>query len=163
MSDRQQDGTDQREQAHLGRRQVVAGAGLVGLAGALAACGTAAPTTNTTAPGPTAPPAPSVGTGAPTGEITLAKAADIPVGGGAIFPEIRVVVTQPTAGHFEAFSAICTHERCTVSQVANGTINCPCHGSQFSIIDGSVVHGPAAQPLHPRSVTVKDGTVALTQ
>jgi Rieske Fe-S protein len=39
-------------------------------------------------------------------------------------------------------AAICTHMGCTVDQAANGTIDCPCHGSQFSVKDGSVVAGP---------------------
>src|SRR4051794_14697051 len=50
------------------------------------------------------------------------KAADIPVGGGKVFDRLKVVVTQPTAGDFKAFTAICTHQGCTVQDVANGVI-----------------------------------------
>jgi Rieske Fe-S protein len=56
---------------------------------------------------------------------------------------------------------VCTHEGCKVSQVANGTIDCPCHGSRFSIVDGSVVRGPATSPLRARSITVDGGSVLL--
>ena len=60
-------------------------------------------------------------------------AADIPVGGGKVFDKLKVVITQPTAGDFKAFSAICTHQGCLVSTVGNGRINCPCHGSSFDM------------------------------
>ena len=56
-----------------------------------------------------------------------------------IFPGPQVVVTQPTAGEFKAFSAVCTHMGCIVNQISNGTIDCPCHGSQYSITTGDVV------------------------
>jgi Rieske Fe-S protein len=41
-----------------------------------------------------------------------------------------------------------------VTTVSDGAINCPCHGSRFSITDGSVVNGPALQPLAKKAVTV---------
>ena len=63
-----------------------------------------------------------------------------------MFSAEKVVVTQPAAGEFKAFSAVCTHLQCLVDQVASGTIDCPCHGSQFSVKNGSVVTGPATQP-----------------
>ncbi len=92
----------------------------------------------------------------------LAKTSEIPVGGGKIFKDAKVVVTQPTKGEFKAFSAICTHEGCTVSQVADGTIDCPCHGSRFHIADGSVAHGPAARPLPPKSIKMEGNSIHLT-
>ena len=70
----------------------------------------------------------------------IAKA-DIPVGGGKVFDALKVVVTQPTAGDFKAFSAICTHQGCTVNGVSNGVITCPCHGSTFDIATGAVDAG----------------------
>jgi nitrite reductase/ring-hydroxylating ferredoxin subunit len=160
MSNSQRGDRGELGQGHLDRRNLVAGAGLLGLSLALTACGAGdtAPATPTSGPG--APPVPLE---APAAETDLAKAADIPVGGGAVFPTNRVVVTQPSAGQFKAFSAICSHEGCTINQVADGTINCPCHGSRYSITDGSVVHGPATRPLHTRSITVRDGAVRLSQ
>lgn len=92
------------------------------------------------------------------GKVTLGSPSDIPVGGGTVFADQKVVVTQPTAGVFHAFSAICTHQGCTVREVAGDTINCPCHGSKFNSADGSVVRGPAPKPLPRREATV-DGTV----
>ena len=72
-----------------------------------------------------------------------------------------VVVTQPTAGTFKAFSSTCTHMGCTVSSVKNGTINCPCHGSRYSIADGSVQGGPAPRPLAARRIAVTGSTISL--
>ncbi|WP_406860039.1 Rieske (2Fe-2S) protein [Streptomyces sp. HUAS MG47] len=124
---------------------------------------TAEPTTQpTTAPSPTASPtaSPTGATSPPAGEA-LAKTSDIPVGGGTVFAEQKVVVTQPTAGEFKAFSAICTHMGCTVNKVADGTIDCPCHGSKYRITDASVVAGPAPRPLPPEQITVSGDQITL--
>lgn len=88
------------------------------------------------------------------------KAAEIPVGGGKVFDALKVVVTQPTAGDFKAFSAVCTHQGCTVNNVSNGVIMCPCHGSQYDIATGAVRQGPATKPLPAKAVTV--GTDGIT-
>lgn len=95
------------------------------------------------------------------GAQPLAKTSDIPVGGGTVFADKKVVVCQPTAGQFKAFSAICTHQGCAVKDVANGTINCPCHGSKFNVTDGSVAAGPATQPLPAATVTVQGDSITL--
>ena len=95
-----------------------------------------------------------------SGGQELAKTSEIPVGGGKIFKDQKIVVTQPKKDEFKAFSAICTHQGCTVGTVANGTIDCPCHGSKFSVKDGSVVNGPAPSPLPPVAITVQ-GTAII--
>jgi Rieske Fe-S protein len=87
---------------------------------------------------------------------------DVPVGGGLVVPDQQVVVTQPKEGEFLAFTAVCTHQQCTVATVEGGTINCPCHGSKFSIEDGSVVDGPAPSPLEEKSVSVEGDSIAVS-
>jgi nitrite reductase/ring-hydroxylating ferredoxin subunit len=89
----------------------------------------------------------------------LATTAQVPVGGGKIIDGPNVVITQPVAGTFKGFSAVCTHQGCIVSTIANGTIDCPCHGSKFSIKDGSVVNGPAPSPLPPVTITVQGTSI----
>ncbi|MFB7293483.1 Rieske (2Fe-2S) protein, partial [Actinacidiphila glaucinigra] len=80
-----------------------------------------------------APATASATTSPPSQGEVLVKAADVPVGGGTVIADKKVVVTQPTAGEFKAFSAVCTHEGCLVNTVSDGTINCPCHGSKIRI------------------------------
>ncbi|MFC4784907.1 Rieske (2Fe-2S) protein [Nocardioides sp. MAHUQ-72] len=133
----------------LTRRHALTGAATVGLGlPLLAACGGGGG--SATDPGSSAP----AGT-------DLGPAADIPVGGGAVFADQKVVVTQPAKGEFKAFSAVCTHQGCTVAEVKDGTINCPCHNSHFSIQDGAVESGPAPSPLPAVKVTVKGGEIRL--
>lgn len=93
---------------------------------------------------------------------SIAKASDIPVGSGKIFDAENVVVTQPTAGQFKAFSAICTHQGCPLAEVTGAAIDCNCHGSQFSIKDGSVLRGPATQPLAPMKVVESGGNLTVS-
>jgi Rieske Fe-S protein len=69
------------------------------------------------------------------------------------------VITQPHAGSYDAFTAVCTHQGCLVATVSGGTINCPCHGSRFSIVNGSVVNGPATSPLAPVSIKVQGTSI----
>ena len=91
----------------------------------------------------------------------LAATADVPVGGGTIFADAKVVVTQPTEGDFQGFSAVCTHSGCILASVSDGTINCRCHGSKFSIEDGSVQGGPAPAPLPSVEITVDGGEITV--
>jgi Rieske Fe-S protein len=85
----------------------------------------------------------------------FARTADIPVGGGRVFPDSRVVVTQPAVGDLRAFSMVCTHDACELHEVAGGTINCSCHGSRFAMTDGSVVQGPARSALGRERIAVE--------
>ncbi|WP_442803560.1 Rieske (2Fe-2S) protein [Streptomyces pseudogriseolus] len=89
----------------------------------------------------------------------LLPVANVPVGGGRVLQAEEIVVTQPEEGEFKAFSAVCTHQRCLVSEVADGTIDCPCHGSRFRVADGSVERGPATRPLPEERITVDGNTV----
>ncbi len=104
-------------------------------------------------------PASSAGGGA--GGV-IATTNEVPEGGGVILGDSKVVITQPAAGEFKAFSSICTHQGCPLDNVTDGTINCTCHGSMFSIEDGSVVGGPAPSPLPETPITVKGSDISLS-
>jgi len=136
--------------SELSRRHALAGAAVAGVAlPLLAACGSSDGTNGNPASGANGPKKGSI----------LGKESAVPVGGGVIYPDESTVVTQPKAGIFRGFSAICTHEGCMVGDVSNGTINCPCHFSRFSIDDGHVVSGPATLPLPEVNIQVKNGNV----
>jgi Rieske Fe-S protein len=147
--------------AGLSRRAVVAGAGGVAAAGLLTACGGGSTATAPGTPAPAAPAAPAPSAASGSSGQALASTSSIPVGGGTVFADKNVVVTQPSAGEFKAFSATCTHMGCKVKDVENGLIACPCHGSRFAIADGSVVHGPAQKPLPAKSVSVDGDSIVL--
>ena len=104
-------------------------------------------------------PQPASGQPAAGQSPSLALASDVPVGGGKILADKKIVITQPRAGSFQAFTAVCTHQGCTVSSVSGGTVNCPCHGSKFSIANGSVVAGPAPSALAPVSIKVQGTSI----
>ena len=164
------------------RRGMLAGVGLVGLAGAITACssggssmsaavadpatssgmGASSPTSaaaSAPASASSASSASSAMGGSAAGALTATSA--IPVGGGKIFAAQTTVVTQPSAGEFKVFSAVCTHMGCIVSQIADGRIDCPCHGSEYSITDGAVLAGPAPKPLPAKQIKVTGDSIFL--
>lgn len=132
--------------AQISRRTAVTGVGLAAVAGGvLTACGSGGDEEK--------PPETTAG--------PLGKASEIPVGGGKVFAEQKVVVTQPAAGEFKAFSAVCTHQGCTVRDVTGGVIKCPCHQSTFAVADGAVQGGPATQPLPEKPIKVEGDQISL--
>ena len=154
------------DQVDLQRRTVLTAGGLVLAGGALAACGGAGSATTEATTGASASGAPAATTPttalatAPTAGA-LASISQIPVGGGVIVPEPPIVITQPVAGTFKAFTAICPHQGCLVSEVAENEIVCPCHGSLFTAEDGAVVQGPAEEGLTPASILVQGDSIVL--
>lgn len=147
------------------RRGVILGAGAMGAGAVLTACGGSAKTDGTKAES-TAADSTEASTTGTTGTSTKAAgtqidASTVPVGGGRVLEDVKIVVTQPTAGQFHAFSAVCPHKGCTVNKVADGVIECPCHGSTFSATDGAAEHGPATTPLAAKTVTVDGSTLTV--
>ena len=143
------------------RRTVLGLAAAVGAGGLVAACGggSETPTADDSSAGTTASGSgEQSGTGDAGGDM-LAKTADVPVGSGVILADAKVVVTQPTAGEFKAFSSTCTHQSCQVSGLSGDRITCPCHGSSFSIADGTPEGGPARSPLPEVGITVEGDSV----
>ena len=161
-------------QPHLQRR-TVAGVAAVGLGlPVLAACSGDDSGTVATDPNTPSSSAPSSATSTPSQSPTesptesasepvdaFAQTSDIEVGGGTIYPDEQIVITQPSAGQFKCFTAVCTHQGCIVSGVSDGSINCECHGSAFSIADGSVVNGPATRPLAEEAIAVQGDAITL--
>jgi Rieske Fe-S protein len=150
---------------------VLLGAGAVGTAGLLAACSggsnqPAAPGGGTTATAPATTDDAGGAAGAPTSAAAVGTESvpmsDIPVGGGKIFQDKTLVVTQPTQGQFKAFDATCTHQQCLVSSIDAGLITCPCHGSQFHFDTGAVSRGPAMRSLNAKNATVSGDQVIIT-
>jgi Rieske Fe-S protein len=152
------------------RRTVLTAAAATGAAGVLGACGgdgssdtasgadatTAAPETTTATP--TTSPTQQAQSPATSAEA-LAKVSDVAVGAGVVNDSAKVVVTQPTQGQFKGFTAVCTHQGCLVDRVQNNVIFCPCHGSQYSAEDGSVISPPAPAPLSAVAVKVEGDSV----
>ncbi|MFJ3221767.1 Rieske (2Fe-2S) protein [Streptomyces sp. NPDC086783] len=140
------------------RRTVMAAVGAAGVAVALTACGSK---DNSSGSSEVKPGGQDGGSGGAAAGPVLARTADIPEGGGKVFADQGVVVTQPVAGTFKAFSSKCTHAGCAVKRVSDGVINCPCHGSQFSAADGSVKKGPATKPLPAAEISVDGDSIKL--
>ncbi|MCX4625636.1 MULTISPECIES: Rieske (2Fe-2S) protein [unclassified Streptomyces] len=149
------------------RRRTVLAAGAATLAGTvLSGCGSDG---GSDAAADNAPAAPSAGGGSGSGGSgggagggqALAQTSEIPVGGGKVFKDQKVVVTQPMAGQFKAFSATCTHQGCSVATVKDGNIVCPCHQSLFKIADGTVAGGPATRPLAAAKIAVEGDKITL--
>ncbi|WP_099038884.1 ubiquinol-cytochrome c reductase iron-sulfur subunit [Mycobacterium neglectum] len=134
------------------RQKVLIGAGLGLVASVLAAC-----TTYGKKPEASGDTATTGGTAAELDNV-ITTTTDVPVGSGVIVGE--VVVTQAAAGDFKGFSSTCTHAGCTLNEVVDGTINCPCHGSKFNL-DGSVAQGPATKPLESKAVEVQGDSIVL--
>jgi cytochrome b6-f complex iron-sulfur subunit len=130
------------------RTVLVAGLTVVGAAGVttIAGCSTSAKSA--------APAAAS------SGPDVLAKVADIPVGNAisATLDGKPILISQQTAGTIVAFTAICTHQGCTVAP-AGTQFHCPCHGSVYNAATGAVISGPAPAPLAQIPVKVSGGEV----
>ncbi len=131
-------------EVRIPRKTLIAGIGVGAAAATVAAC-----SSSESGSGSEADP------GSGSGDA-LAATSEVPVGSGVIVGD--VIVTQPVAGDFQGFSAVCTHTGCLINNISDGTINCPCHGSKFDL-EGQVVNGPAARPLEPIAVEVQGDSI----
>jgi nitrite reductase/ring-hydroxylating ferredoxin subunit len=148
------------------RRGLLAGVGLAGIAGVLSGCDAMSNDAGDVGSGGggetgAQPESGGGNEGGGAQAAALAKISDVPVGGGTVIEDEKLVITQPTEGEFRCFSAVCTHRGCTVDSVADGVINCPCHGSKFSVDDASVAGGPASEPLSRKQIKVEGDSIVL--
>jgi Rieske Fe-S protein len=145
-------------------------AAAVGASGYLiAACSSDSSTDDATASSAASAAAPSA---ASTAAATSSESSDegtelatldqVPAGGGVILKDQKIVLTRTSGNDVKGFSAVCTHQGCLVGEVANGTINCPCHGSKYDASTGAVVNGPATAGLKSVPVTVRDNEVYMS-
>jgi Rieske Fe-S protein len=143
------------------------GGAVIAVGAAAAACSSNGPTTSNPPPATNAAtssaPTSAAATGASGGGngTALWTTAQIPLKGGMIngSADGGIVVTQPSSGEYKAFTSVCTHMQCTVGSVSNNVITCPCHGSEYSAEDGSVINGPAPKPLAAKNITVSGGNI----
>ncbi len=146
---------------HPSRRSVLRSAALAGVAVPLLAACSSSDSNDAGGSGGSSTPTTGGSSDGGGGGDVLASTSDVPDGGGLILDDAGVVITQPAAGTFKGFSNICTHNGCPVDNVTDGTINCICHGSKYSIKDGSVVGGPAPAPLPAKQVKVEGSDIVL--
>ena len=95
------------------------------------------------------------------GGATIAQASEVAPGSALTFKEggQDAVLVHLENGDFVAYSAVCTHQACTVAY-QEGQLACPCHGSVFDPANGAeVVTGPAQSPLPEIPIEVKGGQV----
>jgi nitrite reductase/ring-hydroxylating ferredoxin subunit len=139
----------------ISRRGVIASAVGVSAVAALSACSPEV-TDLASTPEPEAP-----ATSAP---VAVVKTSEIPVGSGKKFDVegVPILITQPKAGEFRGFSAVCTHAGFVMSNVANSEIKCDNHGAVYSADDGSVLSGPAPRALGKVTVTVEGDDVLVS-
>ena len=119
-----------------------------------------------TSPSGSAPPLTTVNGVLANGVVTVTIAADSPLvsaGGAALVqsPAGLFLVIRTAQDAFNAMTAICTHEQCTITQFASQTFTCPCHGSQYNAT-GAVVKGPAARALQRFSAAVAGNVLTIS-
>ena len=95
--------------------------------------------------------------------VKAGKATAIPVKGAKAFTlkGQLIIVTQPKAGVFKAFSGICTHQGAQISALQGTNLICNVHGSAFDTTTGKVTGGPAPTALKTFAVTNKSGTLYI--
>jgi Rieske Fe-S protein len=73
---------------------------------------------------------------------------------------VTEVTVDKTKMYLTAYSLSCTHQGCKLgAQDKDHVMGCACHGSTFSVADGSAIKGPAKKPLLGIKLEVKDGEV----
>ncbi len=103
----------------------------------------------------------SSGGEAKSGGAAIAGESEVAPGSAVAFKDAGnpAVLVHLKNGDFVAYSAVCTHQGCTVAY-KGGQLACPCHGSVYDPANGAkVVAGPAPSPLPEIPVKVEGGEV----
>jgi Rieske Fe-S protein len=145
----------------MDRRTVLLTGGTLAAAGVVAACSGDKTAEEVVGEAPTVAEEAVEPEASATGEPGTLTTGDIPVGGGVVLQEEAIVVTQPVAGTFAAFTAVCPHQGCLVSEVVDNEIVCPCHDSLFSAENGDVIRGPAVQGLAAAAIAIDGDSVIV--
>ncbi len=73
------------------------------------------------------------------------------------------VLLANIAGEYYAIGNKCTHRGCKLSSgtLDGEIVECPCHGSKFSVKTGEAVHGPATKPEPKYAVKVEEDQILI--
>lgn len=62
-----------------------------------------------------------------------------------------------------AYSAVCKHLGCTISQWVNGRWHCPCHGGEYDFLNqAKILAGPVPKPVPQLPIKVEGGRIVVT-
>jgi cytochrome b6-f complex iron-sulfur subunit len=93
-------------------------------------------------------------------DLTAAKYSDLGSAGGFVKEGDLIIIN--TGDGFVALSNICTHQGCVVSYDSQeNKLPCPCHGSVYST-SGSVLEGPAENPLRKYELSQEGDILIIT-
>ena len=96
--------------------------------------------------------------------VQIENATDIAAGEMRVFDVAGSKVNiASVGGQLHAFDDTCTHKACSLAKgkLDGTTVTCPCHGSQFDVMTGEVLRGPAQRPVRSRLVQVEGENVLV--
>lgn len=96
--------------------------------------------------------------------VRIENARDIAAGEMRVFDVAGTKVNVASVGgQLHAFDDTCTHRACSLAKgkLDGSTVTCPCHGSQFNVMTGEVLRGPAQRAVRSRLVQVEGENVLI--
>jgi nitrite reductase/ring-hydroxylating ferredoxin subunit len=96
--------------------------------------------------------------------VRIESATDIAAGEKRVYDvEGTKVNISSVGGQLHAFDDTCTHKACSLAKgkLDGTTVTCPCHGSQFDVMTGEVLRGPAQRPVRSRLVQMEGANVLV--
>ncbi|MFD8272647.1 Rieske (2Fe-2S) protein [Streptomyces flaveolus] len=95
----------------------------------------------------------------PTAPVDLGAESEVAQGAAKLYRDQNVVVSRAQGGSLKAYSTICTHAGCPIKKLEGAKLVCPCHGSEFDVRTGEVLHAPATVALMELRVDVQQGRI----